>query len=179
MILAAGPARLDAAFAAALTNARARFTTAAPGGTDRLAASDEAGPRMRTATSSAERQAATRTMIDTYIAHPTSRTARFLDQLAVAPTNPAAVGPMAAEMTSGLDLLANAPAITTPTLVLTGDLDVRVPTEHMQIIADTLPDAQLVRFPGLGHLTHIENPQRWVAAVSAFLRRRPVATLND
>ena len=39
-----------------------------------------------------------------------------------------------------------------PTLLLTGDLDVATPTFRSQIVADSLPDATLITFPGTTHV---------------------------
>lgn len=172
MVLAAGPARMDASFGAALARARARFEDAATQGADRLAASDEAGGWMRSSINDDGRRAATRTMIDVYIAHPTDSTERFLDELAIARANPGAIAPMVAEMMGGLDLLAEADAISAPTLVLTGELDVLVPAEHQQLIADALPHADLDIFPRAGHLLHVEALEKWTSDVSTFLRTR-------
>lgn len=169
MVLSAGPARMDATFGAHLARARARFENAAPRGADRLMASDEAGLGMRGPLTIDERRAATRAMIDIYIAHPGRSAERFLDELAKAPANPAAIAPMVAEMMGGLDLLARADEITAPTLVLTGELDVRVPTEHQQLIADALPHGELESFAGAGHLLHVEAPDKWTSVVIAFL----------
>lgn len=160
---------MDAPFAAGLVAARARFEAGAPDGSARLSASDAAALSMRVAETDTARREATRTMIDTYIAHPNAAMTRFLDGLAQAPMNSAAIGPMVAEMMNGLDLLTNAGAISAPTLVLTGDLDVRVPAEHMGVIADALPHAEVVRFADVGHLTQVETPDSWASTVGAFL----------
>lgn len=172
MVLAAGPARMDASFGTDLARARAWFENAAPRGADRLAASDEAGRRMRGSLTEDGRRAATRTMIDVYIAHPTVSSARFLDELALAPANPDAIAPMVVEMSGGLDLLAKAEAVTAATLVLTGELDVRVPSEHQQLIADALPHAEREVFAGAGHLLHVEAPAKWASVVGRFLKRQ-------
>ena len=172
MVLAAGPAQIDSSFGTALARARARFQDAAPRGADRLAASDKAGRRMRGSLTEDNRRVATRAMIDVYIADPTASSARFLDELALAPANPDAIAPMAAEMMEGLDLLADADAITAPTLVLTGELDVRVPSEHQHLIADALPHAELEVFAAAGHLLHVEAPAKWASVVSRFLRNQ-------
>ncbi len=111
-----------------------------------------------------------RAMMTTYVAQQNAVGTGFLDRLAAAPMNFAAPGPMAAEMMGGLDLLADAHTISANTLVLTGQLDVRVPAQHMHEIADAIPGAQLVRFPGVGHLLHIEAPEEWGHTVSDFLR---------
>ena len=39
-----------------------------------------------------------------------------------------------------------------PTLLLTGDLDVATPTFRSQIVADALPNATLITFPGTTHV---------------------------
>ena len=171
LVLAGAPARMDAPFATALAAARVRFENAAPHGVDRVIASDEAGRTMRSAKTADELEQATRAMIDTYIAHPTTASSRFLDNLAQAPANPAAIPPMLAEIMGGLDLLANADSMTSPTLVLTAELDVRVPAEHEQLIADVLPNAELTIFPVGGHLLHVEAPDEWASVVGAFLSR--------
>lgn len=172
MVLAAGPARMDVPFAAALSAARVRFENGAPNGADRLTASDEAGISMRSATSAEAHQQATRAMIDTYIAHPTPASSRFLNNLAQAPANPDAIPPLVAEMMGGLDLLVNAGWISSPTLVLAGELDVRVPAEHKQLIAEALPRSELTIFPAIGHLLHAEAPAEWASLVGDFLSRQ-------
>ncbi len=169
MVLASGPARLNAPFAEALTGVRQRFAETVPDGAERLRVSDEAGPRMRSATSDEDRCVAIRAMMNTYVAHQNAVGTDFLDRLAAAPMNFAAPGPMVAEMMGGLNLLKDAHTISASTLVLTGELDVRVPTQHMHEIADAIPAAQLVRFPDVGHLIHIEAPAEWGQTVSDFL----------
>lgn len=168
LVLASGPAKMDKTFGDALTAARERFESGAPSGSTRLAESDRATHAMRGASTGAERRAATRTMIDTYLASPDERSTLFLDDLAEAPFNVAAIGPMMAEMMGGLDLLNTAATIAMPTLILAGDLDVRVPAEHMRHIAQTLPNAQYVCFPNVGHLIHAEIPDQWSTTVGAF-----------
>lgn len=171
MILASAPARLDGDFQQALTRARERYRTSVPNGTDRLEAADAAGPRMRSASSDDDRRKAMRAMIDVYVAHKAPIETGFLDRLNAAPMNFAALGPMAAEMMSGLDLLEDAGKIRARTLVLTGELDVRVPAEHMQEIAEAIPEAHLITFPNIGHLIHVEACGQWAQTVSDFLRK--------
>ncbi len=56
------------------------------------------------------------------------------------------------------------------TLVLQGDADTVVHPRNGRLLADRIPGARLVTFPGLGHLLWWEDPDRFAAAVTAFLR---------
>lgn len=169
MILAGGPARMDEHFTHALTLARTRFSRAAPDGTERLRRADAAGPSMRTAVDEPGRRRLLRTVMDCHVAHPGPGGTAFLDRLCAAPVDFASAGPMGQEMTSGLDLLRDADRIRARALVLAGDLDVRVPTEHLHVITDAIAGARLTRFPGVGHLIHAEARERWAQVVAAFL----------
>lgn len=60
------------------------------------------------------------------------------------------------------------PAITTPTLVLTGALDPTIETAHA--IAEAVPGAELVVLPGVGHFALAEAPEKATAAITAFLQ---------
>lgn len=170
LVLASGPARMDAAFMQALAPARERYAALVPGGDARLRAADEATPAMRGAADDEERRAAMRTVMDTYVAHVGPSATAFLDRLAAANINFAAPGPMGAEMMAGLDLLREANRVTAPTLVVAGELDVRVPVDHMEQVAQAVPHARLVRFPESGHLLHVDQGEEWARVVDEFLR---------
>ena len=170
MVLASGPAAMDAAFIQALAPARERYAVSVPNGAERLKRADDATPAMRGATDPHERRTAMRIVMDTYVAHADPSQATFLDRLAAADINFTAPGPMGAEMMAGLNLLKDAHLVSAPTLVLAGDLDVRVPAEHMGQVAHTIPGATLIRFPDSGHLIHVEQPGNWARTVSTFLR---------
>jgi pimeloyl-ACP methyl ester carboxylesterase len=45
-----------------------------------------------------------------------------------------------------------------PTLIMVGDHDALTPPSHSQVMADALPDAQLVVVPGSGHMLMMEVP---------------------
>ncbi len=67
------------------------------------------------------------------------------------------------------------------TLVLQGDADTVVHPRNGRLLADRIPGARLVTFPGLGHLLWWEDPDRFAAAVTPFLLasarpRRPEGT---
>lgn len=52
------------------------------------------------------------------------------------------------------------PAITTPTLVLVGELDRETPPSYSQYLVDHLPNARLQVVPGAGHLLSSEAPEQ-------------------
>ena len=63
-------------------------------------------------------------------------------------------------------------AIRARTLVLHGDADTVVDPRNAQILARRIPDAELVLFPGLGHLLFWEDPDAFADAVTSFLLHR-------
>lgn len=67
------------------------------------------------------------------------------------------------------DLRPEVTRISAPTLVLTGTEDVATPVRDAQWLADHLPDARLTVFDGAGHLSNLERPEPFTAAVDAFL----------
>lgn len=56
-----------------------------------------------------------------------------------------------------------------PTLVLTGERDRIAPPELARLAAAEIPGAQLVILPGVGHMSNLEDPQGFNAAVLPFL----------
>lgn len=61
-----------------------------------------------------------------------------------------------------------------PALVVVGDQDALSPVEQAQQLVDALPQARLVVLPEAGHLTAVEDPEAFAAAVVAFLEGLPV-----
>jgi len=59
-----------------------------------------------------------------------------------------------------------------PTLILQGDADTVVDPRNARLLAERIPDAQVVLLPGLGHLFFWEDPARFVREVSTFLRQK-------
>ncbi len=59
--------------------------------------------------------------------------------------------------------------IQAPTLVLHGDADTVVDPRNARLLADRIPGARLVIFPGLGHLLFWEDPGAFADAVTSFL----------
>ena len=62
-------------------------------------------------------------------------------------------------------------AVTAPTLVVTGDSDRLVPIEATRAMAALRPDWTLEVLGGLGHIPHLEDPERFVRVTTAWLDR--------
>jgi pimeloyl-ACP methyl ester carboxylesterase len=61
-------------------------------------------------------------------------------------------------------------------LVASGDADRMIPVTHSDVIAGELPDATLVRFPGVGHLPTLEQPSKMDEALVDLIRRSAART---
>jgi pimeloyl-ACP methyl ester carboxylesterase len=61
--------------------------------------------------------------------------------------------------------------ITVPTLVLVGEHDAVTPPLTAARIAGSIPGAELVHIPSAGHLSNLENPEAFNAALLAFLKK--------
>ena len=64
------------------------------------------------------------------------------------------------------------PAMDVPALVIVGSEDALTPVSFSEVLVAGLPDAELVVIPGAGHLTALEAPAAFAAAVGDFLARR-------
>jgi pimeloyl-ACP methyl ester carboxylesterase len=60
-------------------------------------------------------------------------------------------------------------AIRVPTLVIVGEEDPTTPPAEAAAIAAAIPGAKLVRIPGAGHLSNLEQPEAFNAAVREFM----------
>jgi pimeloyl-ACP methyl ester carboxylesterase len=67
------------------------------------------------------------------------------------------------------DILADAPAIAAPTLVLCGDADTITPPARCQAIAAAIAGAGYQSLGPVGHACYAENPAGFAAALVAFL----------
>ncbi len=61
------------------------------------------------------------------------------------------------------------PTINVPTLVVVGEEDSLTPPSDAAAMARAIPGARLVTIPGAGHLSPMENPRAFNAALRAFL----------
>jgi pimeloyl-ACP methyl ester carboxylesterase len=59
--------------------------------------------------------------------------------------------------------------ITQPTLVANGDNDIMVPTPNSRLLAEHLPNARLLIYPGAAHGFLYQYPAEFAAEVNAFL----------
>jgi pimeloyl-ACP methyl ester carboxylesterase len=64
-------------------------------------------------------------------------------------------------------------AIDVPTLLVWGEHDGRSPLSVARQFDDAIPHAQLVVLPGAGHVSNLEQPERFNEAVRAFCRAHP------
>ena len=69
------------------------------------------------------------------------------------------------------DTTALLPLITVPTLVIVGEEDELTPPEDSRRIAEAVPGATLVTIPAAGHLSNLEQPDAFNAALNAFLAK--------
>lgn len=63
------------------------------------------------------------------------------------------------------------PKITVPTLVIVGEEDVVTPPSASDFLVKNIPGASLVTIPQAGHLTNIEKPEAFRAALRPFLEQ--------
>lgn len=65
------------------------------------------------------------------------------------------------------------PKVRVPTLVLVGEQDWRTPVARSQHIANNIEGARLEVISGAGHLSNLDNPEAFNAAVAGFLDSLP------
>ena len=66
------------------------------------------------------------------------------------------------------DRTAELPEIAVPTLVVVGTQDALSPPEDGRAMAASMPRARVVEIPGAGHLSNLENPDAFAAALAGF-----------
>lgn len=62
-----------------------------------------------------------------------------------------------------------------PVLVIVGEHDVIAPPAHARAMAAAMRDARLVEIPGAGHVSNVEAPAAFNAALAGFLAEQQVA----
>lgn len=105
-----------------------------------------------------------------YADGPPARFAALIEQVkaAVRPSSLRALLAMAD--VDQRDLL---PQIAVPTLLLWGEHDARSPLRVARQFQDAIPETTLVVIPGAGHMSNLEQPERFNDAVRAFCRAHP------
>ena len=76
-------------------------------------------------------------------------------------------------MMDRLDATAVLQALRVPTLVVVGEEDALTPVEESRRMAAAIPGAQLEVIPGAGHLSNLEQPERFNAVLAKFLEGLP------
>lgn len=94
-------------------------------------------------------------------AHP-DEVARIIAQIGAASPESYAV---TCEIVAGLDLRADLPRITAPTLVIAGREDIGATPADALAIAELIPGAAVTVLAGAAHIASVEQPQRFAAAV--------------
>ena len=69
------------------------------------------------------------------------------------------------------DLTERLSEVSQPTLIIHGDADIAIPMERAQVMADKIPDAELVVIPGAGHAANLSHPDPVNQALDNFLKR--------
>jgi pimeloyl-ACP methyl ester carboxylesterase len=65
------------------------------------------------------------------------------------------------------------PSVAVPTLLLWGELDARSPLRVAREFARAIPHAELVVIPRAGHMSNLERPEEFNAAIRGFCGRLP------
>ncbi len=69
------------------------------------------------------------------------------------------------------DVRNDLPRIEVPTLVIVGEHDAISTVDEMRAMAEAIPGSQCVVIPNSGHVTSLENPAAFNAALESFLER--------
>lgn len=75
------------------------------------------------------------------------------------------------EAMQGFDSYEWLPGLRVPTLILHGTEDQAIPSANARVLAERIPDAELVLLEGAGHLYHSERSEAADAVVLDFVRR--------
>lgn len=70
-----------------------------------------------------------------------------------------------------LDITADLPRISAPTLVMVGEEDILKPRYYSEIIASQIPGALLIVVPGAGHALCLEKPAAFNTLVLGFVEQ--------
>jgi 3-oxoadipate enol-lactonase len=73
------------------------------------------------------------------------------------------------EVVADVELRADLPRITAPTLVVSGADDLALPSEHQRVIAERIPGAQLITLSPGAHIPTVEQPLQVSGAILGHL----------
>lgn len=60
--------------------------------------------------------------------------------------------------------------ISCPTLVMTGEEDLIVPSRNAQIMAKCIPNAQIIKYSDTGHLAYVQKPEQVAKDIADFIQ---------
>jgi len=128
--------------------------------------------RLLAATDAAEMEAMMATVLPFYLAEPDKPevAARLAELGRVMKADLAAGKAWEGGLYQSVDLRPLLGNITSPALIVAGELDFICGPAQAQPIARAITGAQLVMLPGCGHIPSIEAPQQYRHAVTEFLR---------
>lgn len=111
------------------------------------------------------------TLAGLFAGDPPAAFSTLLDEIA-ATVRPASLRAQLRAM-AGADLREMLASIAVPTLLIWGELDERSPLRVARELERAIPDTTLVILRGAGHVSHLERPEQFNAAVRAFCRAHP------
>jgi len=100
----------------------------------------------------------------------TSRVVEFVRKLATRQTAPAVIAALLA-LRDRADAVASLESIPVPTLILVGEFDAVTPPLAAARLAAHIKGSELAHIPEAGHLSNVENPDVFNAAVIKFLKK--------
>jgi pimeloyl-ACP methyl ester carboxylesterase len=101
-----------------------------------------------------------------FAGEPPAEYVRLLEEVGTA-VRPATMVQLVATMAAA-DLRDVLPRVRVPTLLIWGELDARSSLTVARQFEEAIPDAKLVTLPATGHLSNLEQPERFNAAVREF-----------
>lgn len=102
------------------------------------------------------------------LARPDSETGRALAAMMLG-NDPTGMANALAAMQGRTDTTAALPAFALPALVVVGELDTLTPPACSRAMAERIPGARVEILPGAGHVSNLEAPDAFDAALTGFL----------
>jgi pimeloyl-ACP methyl ester carboxylesterase len=100
--------------------------------------------------------------------NPSAEAARTVRDI-MAQANPSAAAYALMAMRDRMDFSTMLHRVTCPAMVITGENDVIIRAEDSRDVAERISGARFVTIPNSGHLSNLENPERFNAELISFL----------
>ncbi|MFN7974369.1 MAG: alpha/beta fold hydrolase [Acidobacteriota bacterium] len=108
-------------------------------------------------------------MVPKLVAATAPNTIKVRVRQIISESSPAAVAAAQRGMAERTDSTPMLPGIACPTLCIAGALDALTPPAVAREMASAIPGARFVEVPGAGHLSNLEAPEPFNAALASFL----------